>query len=121
VLIGHAGTRNAKASGKARIIDEPLGGRAIRPAFAAATIAAATFDPQLGKEIVMNRLTASIAAATIALTLAAPVYAQSEQQQPQDQAQREQEYMAALKKCEPLAGAEKQKCIDAAKKKLGQM
>ena len=69
----------------------------------------------------MNRLIASMAATGIALTLGAPVYAQTEQQQTQDQAQREQEYMAALKKCEPLAGAEKQKCIEAAKKKLGQM
>jgi hypothetical protein len=33
----------------------------------------------------------------------------------------EQEYLAALKKCEPLTGAEKQKCIDTAKKKAGQM
>ena len=69
----------------------------------------------------MNRLIASMAAASIALTLGAPVYAQSEQQQTKDPAQREQEYMAALKKCEPLAGAEKDKCIEAAKKKLGQM
>jgi hypothetical protein len=70
----------------------------------------------------MNRLIASMAAASIALTLSAPLYAQTEQQQQtQDQAQREQEYMAALKKCEPLAGADKQKCIEAAKKKLGQM
>lgn len=69
----------------------------------------------------MNRLTATIAATCIALMLGAPAYAQTEQQQTQDQAQREQEYLAALKKCEPLAGAEKQKCIEAAKKKLGQM
>jgi hypothetical protein len=48
------------------------------------------------------------------------------QQAPQGQAgtaeQREQEYLAALKKCEPIANAgEKQKCLDAAKKKHGQM
>jgi hypothetical protein len=69
----------------------------------------------------MNRLTATLAAASVALTLGAPVYAQNEQQQTQDQAKREQEYLAALKKCEPLAGPEKDKCIEAAKKKLGQM
>jgi hypothetical protein len=69
----------------------------------------------------MNRLIASMAAASIALTLGAPVFAQNEQQQTKDQAQREQEYLAALKKCEPLAGTEKDKCIEAAKKKLGQM
>jgi hypothetical protein len=97
-----------------------VGGRN-RPSLAAAKIAAATSKPTTGKEIVMNRLTATIAAACVSLVLGAPVYAQSEQQQTQDQAQREQEYMAALKKCEPLAGAEKQKCIEAAKKKLGQM
>jgi len=38
-----------------------------------------------------------------------------------DPAQREQEYIAALKKCDPLTGADKQKCIEAAKKKFGQM
>ena len=35
--------------------------------------------------------------------------------------QQEQEYLAALKKCEPLSGADKTKCVDAAKKKHGQM
>ena len=48
------------------------------------------------------------------------------QQAPQGQSgsaeQREQEYLAALKKCEPVSNAgEKQKCLDAAKKKHGQM
>jgi len=33
----------------------------------------------------------------------------------------EQEYLAALKKCEPLTGADKAKCIDVAKKKYSQM
>ena len=41
--------------------------------------------------------------------------------QSNDPAQREQEYIAALKKCDPLTGADKQKCIEAAKKKFGQM
>jgi hypothetical protein len=35
--------------------------------------------------------------------------------------QREQEYQAALKKCQPLTGADKTKCIDVAKKKSGQI
>ena len=34
---------------------------------------------------------------------------------------REQEYLAALKKCEPLIGADKTKCVDTAKKKHDQM
>lgn len=33
----------------------------------------------------------------------------------------EQEYLAALKKCEPLTGTDKTQCVDAAKKKYGQM
>ena len=33
----------------------------------------------------------------------------------------EQEYLVALKKCEPLTGTDKSKCIDVAKKKYGQM
>ena len=33
----------------------------------------------------------------------------------------EQEYLAALKKCEPLTGTDKSKCIDVAKKKYGQI
>jgi len=35
--------------------------------------------------------------------------------------QRDQEYLASLKKCEPLTGAERSKCIDAARKKHGQL
>lgn len=42
-------------------------------------------------------------------------------QQTADPAQREQELAAALKKCDGLAAAEKQKCVEAAKKKFGQM
>ena len=47
---------------------------------------------------------------------------QAQQGQPGTAEQREQEYLAALKKCDSVANAgEKQKCIDAAKKKHGQM
>ena len=35
--------------------------------------------------------------------------------------QSEQEYLAALTKCESLTGAEKTTCVEAAKKKSGQM
>lgn len=34
---------------------------------------------------------------------------------------REQEYLAALKKCEPMTGAGKSKCIEAARRKYGQL
>jgi hypothetical protein len=46
---------------------------------------------------------------------------QSQPGQTGDTAKREQEYLTALKQCEPLSGADKQKCIDAAKKKYGEM
>ena len=47
---------------------------------------------------------------------------QAQQGQPGSAEQREQEYLAALKKCDSVANAgEKQKCIDTAKKKHGQM
>jgi len=48
----------------------------------------------------------------------------AEQNQPgqsSDSAKREQEYLTALKRCESLGGADKQKCIDAAKKKYSEM
>ncbi len=35
--------------------------------------------------------------------------------------QREQDYQAAMKKCEEMSGAEKTTCMDEAKKKSGQM
>ena len=35
--------------------------------------------------------------------------------------QRDQEYLASLKKCEPLTGTDRSKCIDAARKKHGQL
>lgn len=34
---------------------------------------------------------------------------------------RDRVYLGALKKCEPLQGSERQACIDAARKKAGQM
>jgi hypothetical protein len=50
-----------------------------------------------------------------------PQTQQAPQGQPGSAEQREQEYLAALKKCDAGAAADKQKCIDAAKKKHGQM
>lgn len=38
-----------------------------------------------------------------------------------DQAKQDQEYMAALKKCDAMKGGEKQKCIDSAQRKFGRM
>jgi hypothetical protein len=35
--------------------------------------------------------------------------------------QREWEYLAALQKCEPLAGADKTNCVNVAREKYGQM
>jgi uncharacterized protein HemX len=48
----------------------------------------------------------------------------AEQNQPGqsgDSAKREQEYLTALKRCESLGGTDKQKCIEAAKKKYSEM
>jgi uncharacterized protein HemX len=48
----------------------------------------------------------------------------AEQNQPGqsgDSAKREQEYLTALKRCESMGAADKQKCIDAAKKKYSEM
>ena len=68
----------------------------------------------------MKMLTPSLVAAAVALTLAAPAFAAEEQTQ-QQPPQREQEYLAALKKCDSLPQAERPKCIEAAQKKFGQM
>jgi hypothetical protein len=58
-----------------------------------------------------------------------PKAQQPQAQQPMDDpaaggataSQRDQEYLASLKKCEPLTGTERSKCIDAARKKHGQL
>lgn len=86
----------------------------------------------MAKELSTSRLLSTLSAGVLAFALSGFAFAAQEgqagQQQPQAQpspggeaAQREQEYLAALKKCEPLAAAEKQKCIEAAKKRFGQM
>jgi len=50
-----------------------------------------------------------------------PKAEQSQPGQSGDSAKREQEYMAALKRCESLSASDKQKCVEAAKKKYGEM
>lgn len=86
----------------------------------------------------MSKLLTMMTAATLTLTLGGiasaadkekdPYNQQPQAQQPTDPAaggatasKRDQEYLAALKKCEPMSGTEKSKCIDAARKKYGQM
>lgn len=84
----------------------------------------------------MSKILTLLCAGALALTLsgfaAAADKDQNSQQpqarQPADPAaggatasQRDQEYLAGLKKCEPLTGADKTKCVDAARKKYGQM
>jgi hypothetical protein len=69
----------------------------------------------------MTKLLTTLTAGALALSLNGVAFAADEPQQSNDPAQREQDYIAALKKCEPLTGADKQKCIELAKKKFGQM
>ena len=38
-----------------------------------------------------------------------------------EQANQDQEYMAALKKCDTMKGGEKQKCVEAAQRKFSRM
>ena len=85
----------------------------------------------------MSKLITLLSAAVLALTLSGIATAadgekknsqQPGAQQPDDPAaggatvtQREQQYLAALKKCEEMAGTDKSTCIDTARKKYGQM
>lgn len=69
----------------------------------------------------MKMLSTILGAGALALSLSGLAFAAEDQQQSGDPQQREQQYQAALKKCESLPATEQQKCIDAAKKKFGQM
>jgi ABC-type uncharacterized transport system YnjBCD substrate-binding protein len=84
----------------------------------------------------MSKLLITLTAAALALTLsevaaAADKDQNSQQLQPQQVAdpaaggatasQLEWEYLTALQKCEPRTGAERAKCVDAARKKYGHM
>ena len=63
----------------------------------------------------MAKLYATLTAAAFALSMSGFAVAQ------QDEEKKMEEYQAALKKCEALQGADKQKCIDKAKKDHDQM
>jgi hypothetical protein len=65
----------------------------------------------------MKQLSTIVSALAFAFSAAA--FAGDDQAQPAGDAQ--QQYQAALKKCESLPQTQQQKCIDAAKKKFGQM
>ena len=85
----------------------------------------------------MSKVINLLSAAVLALTLSGIATAadgdqknskQPGAQQPDDPAaggatvsKREQEYLAALKKCEVMTGTDKSTCIDTARKKYGQM
>jgi len=75
----------------------------------------------------MTKLTSILAAAALALSLSGLSFAADDKTQdqtgtPQDQTKQDQEYLAALKKCESIQDAAKQqKCIDQAKQKHHKM
>ncbi len=84
----------------------------------------------------MSKLFTILTAAVVALTpsgFATAAERDQNSQQTQDRqraepaaggatvSQHDQDYLVALKKCEPLTGADKSKCVDAAKKNNGQM
>lgn len=66
----------------------------------------------------MKKLITTFAAGALALSLGGFAFAADE---PAPAGDAQQQYQAALKKCESLPQTEQQKCIDAAKKKFGQM
>ena len=83
----------------------------------------------------MNKCLSSLAAAILVLSANGFAFADNESPIPQttqqdtqiapgqggDLTAKEQEYLVALTKCESLTGSQKTACIEAAKKKLGQM
>jgi hypothetical protein len=74
----------------------------------------------------MLKLTSILAATALALSLSGLSFAADERTSdqpgtPQDQTKQDQEYLAALKKCEGLQDAAKQKCIDQAKQQHNRM
>ena len=80
----------------------------------------------------MNKLLSALTAGMLVLAMNGLAVAAEEprttQQDPQaqpaqggDVSAKEQEYLAALKKCEALSATQQTKCIEAAKKKFGQM
>jgi hypothetical protein len=83
------------------------------------------------KESEMTRLIPMLAVGALTLSLSGSGWTAEETQQdqrtedpvvtPADLTEQEQEYLAALKKCEDLQDAAKQKCIDEVRKQHGRM
>jgi hypothetical protein len=76
----------------------------------------------------MTKLMSILAAGALALSLSGAAFSADEKTQdqqqpatPADQSKQDQEYLVALKKCEGLQDAAKQKCIDQAKQKYNRM
>ncbi len=73
----------------------------------------------------MSKLMSIIAAGALALSLGGMAFAAEDTQNqpptPADQTKQDQEYLAALKKCDALQGAAKEKCIDETNKKHKRM
>jgi len=76
----------------------------------------------------MTKLMSILAAGALALSLSGMAFAADDKTQdptgsPADQSKQDQqqEYLAALKKCDTLQGAPKEKCIDQANKKYNRM
>ena len=83
----------------------------------------------------MTKLMSILAASAVALSFSGATFAADEKTQdqtntprtqnqtgaPADQSKQDQEYLVALKKCDGLQDAAKQKCIDQAKQKYNRM
>ena len=81
----------------------------------------------------MTKLMSILAASALALSVGGVTFAADEKTQdqtprtqdqtgaPADQTKQDQEYLVALKKCDGLQDAAKQKCIDQAKQKYNRM
>jgi hypothetical protein len=67
----------------------------------------------------MSKLLTILTAGALALGLNGAAFA-ADQQQGQSQEQ-DKEYIAALKKCDSLTGAQKQQCVEDVNKKFGRM
>jgi len=86
-------------------------------------------------EMNMTKLMSIFAAGALALSLSGASFAADQKTQdqanpprtqdktgvPADQSKQDQEYLVALKKCDGLQDAAKQKCIDQAKQKYNRM
>jgi len=68
----------------------------------------------------MTKLMTVLTAGALALATSCAVFA-DEPPKGQSQEQQDKDYIAALKKCDALAGAQKQQCVDDVNKKFGRM